>query len=208
MKKNSEPSFIVVSAYTPNTIYEEQIKTLIKSLKKVGLDHYHHVYTIENRGSWHQNTQQKVDVLLKALDDFFDSNIVWLDADAKVHRYPSYFDACIDDIALRPNFKNFKREDVRGLMAGTLFLRNNDDVRAFLLHWQSENKRLDSTDQASLYETFTSGKFDHMCFGTLPVSYTIIPNDPATKRYDPIISHSQISHQAKRVDFGNSKSNK
>jgi hypothetical protein len=206
--KKQEPSFFVVSAFTPDTVYEEQVKVLIKSLHKVGLKNYYHIYTIENRGSWHRNTQQKVDVLLKAIDDFYDSNIVWLDADATVHQYPSYFDRCIDDIALRPNFKNFKREDVRGLMAGTLFLRNCDDVRFFLRHWKAENERLDSTDQASLYETFTDRKFEHMCFGALPVSYTIIPSDPATKRYDPVITHGQISHRAKRVDFGKSTKHK
>lgn len=186
--------YIIVSAFTPN--YTEDINRLIKSLKKFNLPY--NVYPFESKGSWLHNVQYKIDVLIQAINEYKDKDIVWVDADGVIKQYPILFDSINDDISFRVNFRNLKRKNLRGLTTGTLYLKNNNKVKNFLMEWKLKTRKMGSTEQSALYEMITDNRFYDLNIGSLPISYTIIGADIKNDYRDIIISHTSSSTDKNR----------
>ena len=125
-------SFMVTSFYTKNTGYEQVMnERLLPSLEKFKLKHK--IFALNNLGSWNLNIYQKALVLKKMLEEYSE-NIVWLDADAVVQRYPDKFDTLKADFACHFRFDGIK------LSSGTMFFRNTEKIKSFTISLKKERR--------------------------------------------------------------------
>jgi uncharacterized membrane protein len=113
-----------IAFYTIKTPYEEIVKTYEASLQSFHLPYK--LYPIISTNSWYKDCQEKPKIILRALNEFPKSNIVYSDADSEIVQYPSLFDSIDADFAY---YYNKDRQEV---LSGTLFIKNNDSSKQLL----------------------------------------------------------------------------
>ena len=185
-------SWIVVSYYTLNTFYEEYATKLVASLEQFKI--LYHVVGVRNLRDWHKNTNYKPTFLKKMLDEFPDKNVVWVDCDAVFKRYPKLFDTLDCDIAAHEFdcARYYKGGRGTELLSGTLFLRNNEEVRETVKAWEQECiKRPRVWDQKSL-EKVLAGQYHK-----LPKEYCQISGTMRDVK-NPVIVHYQASKRVRK----------
>lgn len=179
--------FTIVSFYTKHTPYEKEVKNLVTSLEKAGVKYY--VEGVESFGSWEKNCQYKAEFILKALNNF-NTNIVWIDADAVVMRYPLLFDELDCDIAY--HYLSHRNE----LLSGTLFVKNNDKMRVVSSEWIKLNASNREWDQKNLQKVVEADStIDRFI---LPAAYCKIYDNHRQQVTDPVVMHYQASRRFKR----------
>ncbi len=177
-------NYVVVSMYTVNTPYEQEVKNLRKSLEKFKVKHK--IYPIKNTGSWAKNCQQKALVIRQAMDEFSE-NVVWIDADAILERTPELFSRLKCDIAYY-YLKAFKE-----LLSGTLFFTNNQRMKSLVDEWIALNATNDKWDQKNL-QSIVESKRD-LRKSILPVEYCKIDKIRFTNSANPVVTHYQASRR-------------
>lgn len=83
-----------------------------------------------DRGSWRENVAQKPRILQAALEE--NDEVVWVDADARLKRYPSLFDNLSADVGVHWLTRNRRRPPQA--CPGTVYLRG-DAGRQFVGWW-------------------------------------------------------------------------
>ena len=188
-------SFIIVSYYTAVTLYEAMAKAFIESLKQYEVPYY--VERIVSLGNWYANINYKPTFLKRMLERFPNSNIVWVDCDAKFFGYPKLFDKLDCNIAVyeldrAACYKNGKGVEV---LSGTIFLKNNEEVFRLVERWEMECKKEPfAWDQKSLAKVIGD-------FHRLPGEYCKIC-DTMKWVAKPIIVHYQASRQVRKQRSG------
>jgi hypothetical protein len=201
-------SFIIVSAYTTGTLYENEVKNLEKDCKKLSIPFYAHAY--ESTGSWVENTMKKPSILLECMDKLQDKypTMVWVDADARINEYPSLFEEF--DIT-GVDFSVLQIGGISRVLSGTVFMRLNQKIKILLYEWEKQcltsSERLG--DQKALRDIITNQFYSFLgiFFKSLPYSYCYIFDDTVRKisssvpplSGEPIIVHTQASRRAKHV---------
>ena len=191
---------MVTSFYTKNTGYEQVMnERLLPSLEKFKLKHK--IFALNNLGSWNLNIYQKALVLKKMLEEYSE-NIVWLDADAVVQRYPDKFDTLKADFACHFRFDGIK------LSSGTMFFRNTEKIKSLINQWIDEIKHHsnygDETEQLILQNLLK--KRGDILVENLPLSYSMIFDARPDQRVEePVIEHFQASRKLKKTIGDNRK---
>ena len=99
-----------ISFYTKNTPYEDLSYELSESLQKFSLPHT--LYAIEDQGKWSKNVLQKPRIVERAMIDYPDDSIVWIDVDSLVMKKPILFeDFCSKNIDIAVFVREKKRSD-------------------------------------------------------------------------------------------------
>jgi hypothetical protein len=184
-------NFRIVAYYTKDTPYETLVPIFEKPLLNMNVD-----YTIKgvpNRGEWVANTCIKPEFILEMLDTF-PQNIVYIDIDAIVRKYPILFDTLDADIAV--HYLHDKE-----LLSGTIFLRNNEIVRKLLKMWILSVKSKLTWDQKALQrilDNLQDHNLSQLKVVKLPPQYTKI-FDIMKDVQDPVIEHFQASRRFKRA---------
>lgn len=201
-------NFLIGSFYTKNTPYEIYIQDyLLASCKKFNLDY--HVVGIESLGSWTRNVAEKPGIILKILEESQDKkDVVFLDADSTIEQELIVFNNIDKDIDLALHYLDWnawypwqKGSDVKELLSGTLFLRNNERVKSLVEEWHK--RAITSTVwEQKILEQLLKERPDIKVFD-LPIEYCYIktlPNgqEPIVK-VQPVILHHQKSREAKRL---------
>lgn len=182
--------FIVVSYYTFNTEYERASLRLIDSLKKFKIPYQ--VKGIDNIGAWDRNTHYKALFIKEMIETApADKNIVFLDADAVVHRYPQLFHEIEEDFAA--HYYQGKQ-----LASGTLYFKNSRLTKGLVTEWIKRNDENPSElDQANLQErVYTAKGIGVLRVKDLPPEYCKIFDLMADIK-DPVIEHFQLSRRAR-----------
>ena len=198
--------FRIVSFYTDDVVYREEVKNLISSIDKFNLLSY--IEKIDNSTSWKEtgngdaipivdkywrtSVNYKPHFIKKCLDQF-DENIVWVDADARIRQYPSLFEDIEHDVAI--HFRDGKE-----CLTGTVFFKNNQGSRDIINTWISKYNEdpCGSGNQRTLGRVLNTRKFT-----MLPASYTLI-FDLMKDQGPPVIEHFQASRK-KRLISGNGR---
>lgn len=179
---SAESSFIAVCYYTPE--YAEEAKLLLESCDDHNVPCK--IYGYDSRGSWQANTSFKP-VFLQWVIDQHDCDIVYLDADARIRKYPRLFDVFTADIGVH-------YKDGHELLSGTIYLKNNDTVRSILNEWVSEQRSNPNTwDQKILQRVLEKYNVQE-----LPASYCQI-FDSMAHNGEPVIEHLQASRRLKET---------
>jgi len=183
--------WIVCAYYTHDTLYERKVKTLIGTLDLYKILYY--IEAIDNLGSWHKNTNYKPTFVKKMLRKFPDSDIIYVDVDARFMKYPILFDTLDCDIAVHEfDRSNWPKGRGKEVLSGTIFLRNNERVFNLIERWEDEcKKNLEIWDQKSL-EKILNGNFYR-----LPGEYCKIFG-VMRKIKEPIIIHYQASRGVRK----------
>jgi len=195
----------MISYYTVRTPYEEEVQKLVKSALKVGVPLK--TYGLPATGSWRGNLNHKSATILKAFEEFPDKDIVFVDADAIIHRWPALFDELSTKAVYDVSacfFSYTKRSgDKDELLSGTLWFRNAEVGRALVRRWHEIGlERRDVRHQyclkLAIQELQRSGipvrVFRH------PFAYTcIFDYRQARKGVAPVIEHYQASRRFRRV---------
>ena len=194
-------NYIVVSMFTVDTPYEQEIKHLEQSLIKYSVPYK--FYPIVNTGDWTKNTQQKSSVVLQAMLEQ-KKDVVWLDADAVVNKPLDFFNLIMNmDFDLSCYFLK-SGYNPRELLTGTFYFKNKPIVRQLVSEWNDLNGTVREWDQRVL-QTLVDGKYkDKLIIKPLPDDYIKIKpkNVHEDQLTDNTIVHKQLS-RANRNSMGN-----
>lgn len=195
---------VIVSFYTKNTPYEDEIKFLISSCQKFGLETS--IDGIDSFGSWELNCAYKPFFLYQKLQEL-KKKILWVDADAIFVKKPEALDIFEADLAVRINPELSDRH-LSKVMSGTVYANYTDKAQELLRRWAQacvkELMREDRTEefweQTALRDILVSKNFD-ADVRSLPLSYVKVAGHPTDEVQirDPIIEHHQASRRFKQV---------
>jgi hypothetical protein len=194
----------VVCSFCTRGIYEGIYDShLGESLKMFPEIKWYHEY-IQSQGNWYKNTCYKPFFLIDCLDKFPDKNIILLDVDAKIIKYPKLFETIPDKFNFGCYILNQNEYYRNGSnrvehLTGTLFISNTIQSRFFVKEWIIRTGN--GTDQDS---------FDQMINGykpnifSLPIEYcriTSLPNgnEPNISCQEPVIEHYAASRNLKHL---------
>jgi hypothetical protein len=196
--------YIVVSFYTKDTGYEEEIKNLEESLNKYNLSYS--IAGIENQGSWLKNIHYKADYLEQQLYEW-NMPVVFLDADAIVRQPPLLFNDLIDiGIEMAAGFHHINA-NYKHLNSATLLLQPSESTFKALKSWKAYNAiHPDKLDQENLELAVREHKVNNtkLKFYELPQSYTkifdcmpdeeiVIEQFQASRRFRDIIDKGECN---------------
>ena len=179
----------VIAFYTANTPYEREINTLVESAEALDLNIIVKPYA--PRGNWTKNCGIKPEFILEMMQSFPEEDLLYVDSDAIFKSYPKIFDNMPADIAVhyRPH---------RELLSGTIYLKNNDNMKELIYAWIKEQTSHEGEwDQRTLSRVIdiTRKRLDFPVY-QLPPEYCFI--DGITKCEEkPIIFHTQSSRRHK-----------
>jgi hypothetical protein len=178
---------IFCSFYTVNTPYEKEKDSLVEDLERLNLRYF--IKAIDSKGNWVLNTNEKSKVCLEAFDTYKEP-VVYVDCDARIRKYPEFFDSLDCDIAV-----HYRRG--RELLSGTLFFNQTEKAREVIQAWVSKCAIFAQVwDQRNLASVLNDVK--DVRIGMLPATYVQI-FDLMKDAGEPVIEHFQASRRFKRL---------
>lgn len=184
---------IIISGYTFNTPYEEEVKDLENDLKRFNLPY--RLYGYESRGNWTKNTMVKAELIQRALMEYPEDDVIWIDADAIILKEPKFFhelknknfDICCHYLKTRYNPNE--------LLTGTIIFRNVPIVRKLVDDWVSiKNENWDQKILQELVDVKYKSKLNK-----LDLSQEYIKIRPKSvkdaRSLDCVIGHKQMSRE-------------
>lgn len=196
----TEPAWKVVSFYTTGTGYENEIKKLQASLDRLSIPY--HFFPVEPRGSWRANLNYKSEIILQAFDMFPKKDIVFIDADAVVRRYPELFDKLSEDhqYDVAAHFHPYRGNEIPGgsLLSGTLWFQNSERGRELVRTWNeigAENKTIRHQHCLRLAIEKLSGEGRYVFICRLPREYTLIFDYYRGEEVLAVVEHFQASRR-------------
>lgn len=128
VKKKKRP--LVVSFYTPE--YKEIAQDMHKSANLFGFET--DIVPIEKKGTWTDMAYYKATFMRDKLREH-KRDILWLDADSVVFKYPELFDNFKSDVGVH-------YKDGKELLSAVVYLSYNDKVLELMDIWQEKNKTM------------------------------------------------------------------
>ncbi|MEL6498196.1 MAG: class I SAM-dependent methyltransferase [Planctomycetota bacterium] len=177
----------VVSYYTVGTPYADEVKGLLGSCAKLGLDH--HVRGVESAGSWEANCAMKARFIRDELDRL-DRPVLWVDADAVIRRPPVLLSGGEPDFAVH-KFRGWQ------FASGTVYFNRTPLARRVVDRWvELCEARPEIWDQIHLDSAWESVAARYpLRTQWLPAGYTKIFDADAVG--EPVIEHFQASRRFK-----------
>ncbi len=191
-------NFIVVSFYTKNSYYEEEIKTLIESCEKLQIP----IYTegLECKGSWNANCHEKPLFILKQLKKQ-SKPILWIDADAIVCSSLDFFNHITEDVAVRIE-EDLSEDHPYKVISATVYIKPSKEGIELVEKWCeiSEKRKNELTDEAALREalSYQRGKLKVLALPTSFCSIIDLEKDIKTAQ-KPIITQTQASRLYQKI---------
>lgn len=113
---------VIVSFFTKNTPYQDEVKNLIASCEKFGLETS--IDGVDSFGSWELNCSYKPFFLYQKLQEL-KRKVLWVDADAVFVRKPTPLDIFSADLSVRIN-PELPDQHPSKVMSGTVFANYTD----------------------------------------------------------------------------------
>lgn len=175
---------LFIGFYTTGTPYANEAAECIKSLESIGLDH--EFVGVPNLGKWEWNCAIKPAVILRMMHKHVGRPLVYLDADARVHRYPTAFDVMPNGIDLACHFRNGTE-----LLSGTLYIGTTEQARWLVGEWLAKcASQPDVWDQKHLQNALAAWPYK---VHQLPAEYVRVFDDDTMG--DAVILHGQASRR-------------
>lgn len=178
---------ILVSYYTEGNGYEECAKRLRRSLKILPIEH--DIQPVPNLGNWNKNTSYKPTFMLQMMEKYPNRMLVWVDADAVLHKYPHLLVGMQETIGV--HIRN-DHQFTNDLLSGTVAIRANQEGKDIVQQWQKNCAAYPTRwDQACLQMIVQQLQPSKMKL--LPAEYCAIFDTMLVS--DPVIEHFQASRQ-------------
>ena len=192
---------LVVSFYTVDTPYEEEVKHLIKSCENFSIPHQ--VEGIPSAGSWEVNCAFKPIFILQKLEELR-RPLLWVDADAVfVQKMEKIFDYS-KDFGVR--MYNCPDDHPSRIVSSTVFINATKRARDTVKLWAEECIKLfeergdkEVWDQDALRSVLFK-KETLASYAPLPIAYGKILGHPDDEKgcSSPVIVQNQASRRYKR----------
>lgn len=181
---------VVLCYFTLNTPYADEAKKLKASCQRLGLEH--RILGVQPRGSWEANCAYKarfVEEQWRALG----RPVLWVDADAIVHRTPDLLRGVAADFAVHRAL---------GWMfaSGTVFFNQTPEAEALLVRWrercEADPRTWDQVHLDAAWEDVARERPLETLW--LPREYTYISDlEDVALTGDAVIEHTQASRRFK-----------
>lgn len=196
-------SWQLISFYTVGTGYEREIAKLERSLEQFKIPFKFYQY--KPVGSWRQNLNFKSECIRDALDEFKPKDIVFVDADAIVRKYPILFDklSSLNTHHVAAHYHSYRETSKMGgsLLSGTLWFKNDDTARMLIQKWHLiglEHPNIRHQHCLNLAINELNKKEKKINVYRMPREYTYIFDYKGERKCDPIIEHFQASRRLRR----------
>jgi hypothetical protein len=125
---------VVVSFYTLDTPYQQEVLSLMQSCEKLGIEA--RIEGKKSHGCWELNCAHKPEFILQKLDQL-QRPLLWVDADAIFLKKPQWKDFTDCDLSVRIE------EDLCGdhsskVLSGTLFVNYTEEGLSLIRSWSNE----------------------------------------------------------------------
>jgi len=181
---------LVVCYYTINTMYEQEVNDLIKSLETFKISY--RIYGIFSFGSWLFNTGYKAE-FMQIMMEKYNIPLVWLDADSVIYNTPTLFkELKIKDIHCCVRIRGDNKSP--NLHSAIIYFNNDNEGKQIIKDWvlQSKINMYKVWDQMCLEYVFLKNP---EMFALFPLTYS----KKAKKRGTRIILQKQISNVSVNV---------
>lgn len=192
----SRPLFV---SYYTNDLYLNHLRDLEQSLHRHACE-YESFY-IGDAGSWQENTKAKAQFILDRMYTSRSRDLVWLDADAHIEKFPDFF----NEYALRDDVEIAFHRRRNRVLSGTLFIKNTDRMRELVRDWVEQNQRHPEMWEQRNLEAVLDYWIQERAlqYKKLPASYChIFDAKDQGKFEDAVITHWQASREQKRMEQG------
>jgi hypothetical protein len=197
---NSLP--LVVSFYTLDTPYEEEVKYLQASCEAFQIEHK--IQGIPSAGSWEVNCAFKPIFILEKMEEY-QRPLLWVDADAVFVRALEYLPVFTSDLGVR--IYSCAEDHPSKIVSATVFINYTEAAKKVIKLWaeecllllKEEGRTQEMWDQDALRRVLFTKKHDAQ-FSPLPVEYSKIIGHPEDEKecLDPVIVQNQASRRYKR----------
>lgn len=113
-----------------DTYYSDHAKKFTENINELNIPFY--VEHIKSLGSYRNNCLFKPKFIKKCLEKF-DTSLVWLDIDSRVHSNIDIIDSSEYDLIFATNSKNEQGKFIP--KASPIFMKNNNNVKNFINQW-------------------------------------------------------------------------
>lgn len=195
---------LVVSFYTLHTPYQVEVRNLIASCEKWGIEH--RVEGVKSMGSWELNCAYKA-FFLREMLAALQRPLLWVDADAVFLRPIAPLPQFAADLATRIE-DALPLDHPSKVISGTLFVNATAAAMELLSLWTHEcaralldaKRELEFWDQVALRDAIFH-RSHRARVESLPLEYTKIFGHINDLRYvsEPVIEHFQASRRYKRL---------
>jgi hypothetical protein len=192
-------NILFVSYYTEGYYKEIANKYLIPSLKKFNLPY--HIEEKPNLHNWLKNGKYKTqfifDMLLTNRSD-----IVWLDADAELFKFPQLFYELSDNINIGVHYLDWykfwhqkENGNKKELLTGTIYLKNSEKTLYIIDQWNKMNQS--SPEWAQRLLPTLLNKNQEIKVYELPIEYCQIIKKNKLIPKNTIIAQHQVSRETR-----------
>ena len=197
-----------ISSFTTGTIYEKVIQDLLVP----SLEHWclpYHIFAKPNLGNWAANSRQRPLYIKEAMEMFPGENILWVDADARILKYPDLLFHIPESIHLGVNYLSWadhygrpSDEDKTEILDGTSYYKNCKEMIPFMEEWIERSVRAERNHRLTLDTMIKEQMDENLQLFIIPREYCYIMTRPdGSEPYVPIkyptIAHFQASRLAR-----------
>ncbi len=193
---------LVISFYTVDTPYEDEVKHLISSCEEFGIEYK--IEGIPSSGSWEMNCAFKPLFILQKLEEL-KRPLLWVDADGVFMRKMEAVEAFSSDLGVR--MYDCPDDHRSRIVSATIFINATDAAKNVVKLWaeeclhllQDKERKEEVWDQDALRRVLFTKKHGAN-FQSLPVFYGKIDGHFQDEKEcsSPIIMQNQASRRYKR----------
>ncbi len=195
---------LIVSFFTQNTPYEEEVKNLVRSCHEFGLESC--VEGVDSFGSWELNCAFKPFFLCQKLQEL-KRPLFWVDADGVFLEKPTLLPLFSCDFATRIH-EELPLSHPSKVISSTIYINNTQSALEILRRWAQESMRQlmqddrkeEFWDQTALRDVLFGKKLS-ADIRSLPLSLTKISGHPLDEQAAPhaTLEHYQASRRFKNM---------
>lgn len=197
-----------ISSFTTGTLYEKIIKNLESDFQKFNLPY--HIFEVPDLGEWKANSRQRPLRIKEAMEMFPGENILWVDADARILKYPEVLFHIPQSCHLGVNYLQYSDHygrptdgDKVEILDGTSYYKNDYGIKPFIEEWIERSVIAEKNHRHVLKEMIDEQIDEELNLFLIPREYCYIAckpdgSAPAVPIDNPAIIHYQASRLARK----------
>ncbi len=194
---------LVVSFFTVDPIYKKEAAEFVKTLKAFDIEY--DIRGLKPSTTWRLNSNMKWPFILDMMEKHKGRNIVWMDVDSRIRKYPIKLKEIDCELAL--HFIDWKKyPDVKGVprdclqaACGVVYIKNIEKMHSFMNEFLMLREKSPLVPDAVIMKDFVKQIGKKVDVFNLPASYCQI-YDLMMEEVHPVIEQMQASRKLKQFN--------